>query len=138
MKIRVPAASFGLCYPPAGIRRYVNRLGVDSAKRILVHYPRLEGLYARSLGRLSTFDRLRIEALRVEAAGQYPDEVADAFGGRLAVVDCVAARIVALRQLEGHNIGGLAASPDGRELLLRNFRMHYEYMEFSRMCTDRL
>lgn len=36
MKLRVPAASFGLCYPPAGIRRYVSRLGVDSAKRILV------------------------------------------------------------------------------------------------------
>lgn len=36
MKIRVPAASFGLCYPPAGIRRYVSRLGVDAAKRILV------------------------------------------------------------------------------------------------------
>lgn len=36
MKIRVPAASFGLCYPPAGIQRYVSRLGVGSAKRILV------------------------------------------------------------------------------------------------------
>lgn len=36
MKIRVPAATFGLCYPPAGILRYVSRLGVDSAKRILV------------------------------------------------------------------------------------------------------
>lgn len=36
MKIRVPAASFGLCYPPAGIRRYVNRLGAEAAKRILV------------------------------------------------------------------------------------------------------
>jgi enoyl-CoA hydratase/carnithine racemase len=36
MKIRVPAASFGLCYPPNGIRRYVTRLGPDAAKRILV------------------------------------------------------------------------------------------------------
>jgi len=36
MKLRVPAASFGLCYPPAGIRRYVSRLGIDAAKRILV------------------------------------------------------------------------------------------------------
>ena len=36
MKIRVPAASFGLCYPPGGIRRYVSRLGVEPAKRILV------------------------------------------------------------------------------------------------------
>jgi enoyl-CoA hydratase/carnithine racemase len=36
MKIRVPAACFGLCYPPGGIRRYVSRLGVEAAKRILV------------------------------------------------------------------------------------------------------
>jgi enoyl-CoA hydratase/carnithine racemase len=36
MKIRVPAAAFGLCYPPNGIRRFVTRLGVHSAKRILV------------------------------------------------------------------------------------------------------
>lgn len=36
MKIRVPAASFGLCYPPNGIRRYVTRLGPGAAKRILV------------------------------------------------------------------------------------------------------
>ena len=42
MKIRVPAASFGLCYPPAGIRRYVNQLGVETAKRILVATETLE------------------------------------------------------------------------------------------------
>jgi enoyl-CoA hydratase/carnithine racemase len=36
MKIRVPAAAFGLCYPPEGVRRYVSRLGVEAAKRILV------------------------------------------------------------------------------------------------------
>jgi len=42
MKIRVPAASFGLCYPPAGIRRYVTRLGVGTAMRILVATETLE------------------------------------------------------------------------------------------------
>ncbi len=42
MKIRVPAASFGLCYPPNGIHRFVSRLGVDAAKRILVATETLE------------------------------------------------------------------------------------------------
>lgn len=42
MKIRVPAAAFGLCYPPNGIRRFVTRLGLSSAKRILVAAETLE------------------------------------------------------------------------------------------------
>ncbi len=32
----VPAASIGLCYPLEGINRYVERLGINLAKRILV------------------------------------------------------------------------------------------------------
>ena len=42
MKIRVPAAAFGLCYPPNGIKRFVTRLGLNSAKRILVAAETLE------------------------------------------------------------------------------------------------
>jgi cytochrome c peroxidase len=44
--------------------------------------------------------------------------VADAFGGSLALVDVVSRRVVAWRQLEGHNIAGLAVSPDGQDLLI--------------------
>lgn len=36
MKLMVPAARFGLCYPYNGIRRFVQRLGPDVAKRLLV------------------------------------------------------------------------------------------------------
>ncbi|MFT6286791.1 MAG: enoyl-CoA hydratase/carnithine racemase [Alcanivorax sp.] len=35
-RMRVPAAAIGLCYPLSGINRYVERLGVNAAKRILV------------------------------------------------------------------------------------------------------
>ena len=35
-RMRVPAASIGLCYPVEGINRYVERLGINLAKRILV------------------------------------------------------------------------------------------------------
>lgn len=36
MKIMVPAAKFGLCYPISGIRRFVTRVGPAAARRILV------------------------------------------------------------------------------------------------------
>ena len=42
MKVMVPAAKFGLCYPVRGIQRYVDRLGVGPAKRILVTAEPLE------------------------------------------------------------------------------------------------
>ena len=35
-RLRVPAAAIGLCYPLSGISRFVERLGVNVAKRILV------------------------------------------------------------------------------------------------------
>ncbi|MCX2983265.1 enoyl-CoA hydratase/isomerase family protein [Halieaceae bacterium IMCC14734] len=35
-RLRVPAARIGLCYPIGGINRFVERLGVNIAKRILV------------------------------------------------------------------------------------------------------
>ncbi len=35
-RMRVPAAAIGLCYPLSGIQRFVERLGINMAKRILV------------------------------------------------------------------------------------------------------
>jgi enoyl-CoA hydratase/carnithine racemase len=36
MRLRVPAARIGLCYPVEGLRRYAETLGLDTARRILV------------------------------------------------------------------------------------------------------
>lgn len=36
MRLLVPAARIGLCYPLAGLQRYVDKLGLSTAKRILV------------------------------------------------------------------------------------------------------
>lgn len=36
MRLRVPAAQIGLCYPASGIARFVERLGVSAAKRLLM------------------------------------------------------------------------------------------------------
>jgi YVTN family beta-propeller protein len=44
--------------------------------------------------------------------------VADALGGRLAVVDPGSGRVESSRSIPGHNIRGLAVSPDGRSLVV--------------------
>jgi YVTN family beta-propeller protein len=44
--------------------------------------------------------------------------VADAFGGRLAVVDAQRGIVDSVRAVPGHNLRGLAVSADGKELLL--------------------
>jgi YVTN family beta-propeller protein len=44
--------------------------------------------------------------------------VADAFGGRLAVVDTKVRAIESIRSLPAHNIRGLAFAPDGRTLVI--------------------
>ncbi len=44
--------------------------------------------------------------------------VADAFGGRLAVVDAERGIVESVRSVPGHNIRGLALSGDGKQLLL--------------------
>jgi DNA-binding beta-propeller fold protein YncE len=42
--------------------------------------------------------------------------VADAFGGRLAIVNAVSGELETVRHFPGHNIRGLAVSPNGRDL----------------------
>ena len=44
--------------------------------------------------------------------------VADAFGGSLAVIDVRTCELLSVRQLPGHNLRGLALSPDGRQLFV--------------------
>ena len=44
--------------------------------------------------------------------------VADAFGGRVAVIDPKTAEVEAVREFPGHNIRGLAVSADARHLLI--------------------
>jgi mono/diheme cytochrome c family protein len=44
--------------------------------------------------------------------------VADAFGGRLALVDAAEGRLLVVHELNGHNLRGLAVSADGKQLLI--------------------
>ena len=36
MRLSVPAARLGVCYPPGGLHRYLTRLGLATASRILI------------------------------------------------------------------------------------------------------
>ncbi len=57
-----------------------------------------------------------------------PDErhliVADAYGGRLAVIEALAGHVASLRTIPGHNIAGLALSPEGDRLYLTQQILH--------------
>jgi enoyl-CoA hydratase/carnithine racemase len=54
-KLRVPAAAIGLCYPISGINRFVERLGIVTAKRMLLA---AEELPAETLLELGFLDHL--------------------------------------------------------------------------------
>lgn len=54
-RLRVPAAAFGLCYPPQGIGRFVAKLGASTARRMLVA---AETFDADELLRVGFFDYL--------------------------------------------------------------------------------
>ena len=53
MRLFVPPARFGLCYPLNGIQRYVQRLGSNTAKRLLVASEEFHGDQLLSLGYLT-------------------------------------------------------------------------------------
>lgn len=55
---------------------------------------------------------------QVHAAAQGKLIVADAFGGRLAVISCGDFKLAAVQSLAAHNIRGLAVSADGQRLLV--------------------
>ncbi|MEM9397737.1 MAG: enoyl-CoA hydratase/isomerase family protein [Pseudomonadota bacterium] len=68
-RVRVPAASLGLCYPPHGIASFVKRLGGNLPRRMLLG---AETLSAEELYRLSFYDYLVDE----ETLDERTDELA--------------------------------------------------------------
>lgn len=76
-RLRVPAAAIGLCYPPAGIARFVEKLGNNAPRRMLLAS---ETLAADELLRVGFLDYLvpreqldeRTEELTLHIAGLAP------------------------------------------------------------------
>jgi enoyl-CoA hydratase/carnithine racemase len=76
-RMRVPAAQIGLCYPPGGINRFVERMGVNLAKRILVAAEEFDAaamLHIGFLDHLVSREELaaRTEELATSIAGLAP------------------------------------------------------------------
>ena len=67
---------------------------------------------------------------------------ADAFGGRVAVIDAPELRLQKLRKINGHNIRGLAASEDGKQVLVAHqqfaghARADYEELHWGRLLAN--
>ena len=53
MRVFVPPARLGLCYPIAGIEHFVQRLGLNTAKRLLLATEEFEGTQLEQLGYLT-------------------------------------------------------------------------------------
>jgi len=64
MQARMPAARLGLHYYPSGLRRYVNRLGLQNAKRLFMLAETLDGAELLALGVL---DRLARGSTQLDA-----------------------------------------------------------------------
>ncbi|MFK8050991.1 MAG: enoyl-CoA hydratase/isomerase family protein [Halioglobus sp.] len=61
-RLRVPAAAIGLCYPLSGMQRFVERLGINMAKRILLA---AEEFDAQAMLEIGFLDHL-VEAQQLE------------------------------------------------------------------------
>lgn len=72
-RMRVPAAAIGICYPPTGIERLVNSLGVSVARRILLA---AEVFDARAMLEVGFIDRLVLPGGLEEATGELAEQIA--------------------------------------------------------------
>lgn len=72
-RMRVPAAAIGLCYPLSGINRFVERLGVNLAKRILVAS---EEFGAEAMLDIGFLDHLVSPSQREEATANLAEHIA--------------------------------------------------------------
>lgn len=72
-RMRVPAATLGLCYPPRGIDRFVRRLGPSAARRILVG---AETFAADDMLRLGFLDHLVMPAQLQQTVDDYAARLA--------------------------------------------------------------
>lgn len=80
-RLSVPAARLGICYPPGGLRRYVSRLGLGPASRILL-----------SSEEMDADEMLRVGYLTHLVDAYDLDDTVDALAGRLAGLAPLAVR----------------------------------------------
>ena len=72
-RMRVPAASIGLCYPLSGINLFVERLGLNVAKRLLVASEEFD---ARAMLAIGFLDHLVMRAQLEETTQEFSQHIA--------------------------------------------------------------
>jgi len=72
-RMRVPAASIGLCYPLSGINLFVERLGLNVAKRLLVASEEFD---ARAMLAVGFLDHLVMRAQLEETTQKFSQHIA--------------------------------------------------------------
>ena len=74
MRMRVPAARIGLCYPLSGLQRYVGKLGLDVATRMLVGAEEFDAQGLREAGFLHrVLPREQLQAQAMDLAQSLAD-----------------------------------------------------------------
>lgn len=72
-RMRVPAAAIGLCYPPEGVSRYVERLGLNATMRILVASEQFD---AQAMLQIGVLDQLVLPSQLADATNDYARHIA--------------------------------------------------------------
>ena len=115
MQVSVPAARLGLCYPVGGLGRYVRRLGLGAASRILLANEALAGDELYRIGYLTHLtDRERIAAEADALAARLADLAPLAVQGMKRIMLATAAGDVDVEEAE-RLIARAATSEDVRE-----------------------
>lgn len=105
-RLRVPAAAIGLCYPVGGIQRFVERLGVSAAKRLLLAAEELDSNAMRELGFLDYVTTREDFTTRVE-------QLADNLAGLAPLA------VQAMKQLIGESALGTLQPGEAEALVMR-------------------
>jgi len=103
-RMRVPAAAIGICYPPSGVRRLVQSLGVNVARRMLLA---AEEFDARSMLDIGFLDHLVLPGQLAAASSE--------LAGHIAGLAPLAVR--SMKEILGQVVAGSVDEPRARELL---------------------
>lgn len=123
MRLSVPAAKLGVCYPPGGLRRYLTRLGLGAASRILLAAEEMDGTELLRIGYLS----------HVAGRGSLDDQV-DALAHRLAGLAPLAVRNMKRGLLA---LAGDGADPDELARLVAECEASQDVKEGLRAWRER-
>lgn len=105
-RLSVPAARLGICYPIGGLQRYVERLGLDTARRILV-----------ANEELTAPEMLEIGFLHQVVEPKALAETTDAFARRLASHAPLA--VQGMKRILGEIAAGTLDEASARETVAR-------------------